>query len=53
MQLFYFGKDEARQYSGVKVSSSSSRSFPDDLDDTDFPYAFDVEYDDAMDPSSR
>ncbi|TQD89258.1 hypothetical protein C1H46_025198 [Malus baccata] len=39
---------------GVKVSSSSSsRSFSDDLDDTDFAYAFDMEYDDATDPSSR
>lgn len=52
MQLFSFGKDEARQHSGVK-SSSSSRSFPDDFDDTEFPCPFDVDDDDVTDPGSR
>ncbi|CAN6567628.1 unnamed protein product [Malus baccata var. baccata] len=51
-KLFSFGKDEARQYSGVK-SSSSSRSFPDDFDDTEFPCPFDVDDDDVTDPGSR
>ncbi|CAN6542426.1 unnamed protein product [Malus baccata var. baccata] len=51
---FILGKMKLDNILGVKVSSSSSsRSFPDDLDDTDFAYAFDMEYDDATDPSSR
>ncbi|KAM2449516.1 hypothetical protein PS1_019612 [Malus domestica] len=51
---FILGKMKLDNILGVKVSSSSSsRSFPDDLDDTDFAYSFDVEYDDATDPSSR
>ncbi|KAM1530141.1 hypothetical protein ACFX15_018771 [Malus domestica] len=50
---FILGKMKLDNILGVKVSSSSSsRSFPDDLDDTDFAYSFDVEYDDATDPSS-
>lgn len=48
------GKDDARQYSEVKISSSSSsRSFPDDLDDSDFPCPFDVDDEDVTDPGSR
>ncbi|CAN6679434.1 unnamed protein product [Malus baccata var. baccata] len=44
---FILGKMKLDNTLGVKVSSSSSsRSFPDDLDDTDFAYAFDMEYDD-------
>ncbi|CAB4283657.1 unnamed protein product [Prunus armeniaca] len=48
------GKDDARQYSEVKISSSSSsRSFPDDFDDSDFPCPFDVDDEDVTDPGSR
>ncbi|XWS33194.1 hypothetical protein CRYUN_Cryun22dG0058500 [Craigia yunnanensis] len=62
-KLFSFGKVDYRKYSGVKVSSnssprisfsrSSSRSFQDDFDDSEFPCPFDVEDDDMTDPGSR
>lgn len=51
-----------RQYSGLKISSSSSpqislsrsstRSFPDDFDDFEYPCPFDYD-DDITDPGSR
>lgn len=37
----------------ISFSRSSSRSFQDDFDETDFPCPFDVEYDEITDPSSR
>ncbi|GKU95127.1 hypothetical protein SLEP1_g8527 [Rubroshorea leprosula] len=62
-KLLSFGREDSRRTSGVKISSnssprisfsrSSSRSFQDDFDDTEFPCPFDVEDDDSMDPSSR
>ncbi|KAF8103641.1 hypothetical protein N665_0186s0010 [Sinapis alba] len=61
-KLHIYGREDFRRNSGVKLSSnssprisfsrSSSRSFPDDFDDTDFPCPFDVEYDEITDPSS-
>uniref|UniRef100_M4E0Q6 Autophagy-related protein 13 N-terminal domain-containing protein n=1 Tax=Brassica campestris TaxID=3711 RepID=M4E0Q6_BRACM len=36
----------------ISFSRSSSRSYQDDFDDTDFPCPFDVEYDENTDPSS-
>jgi len=63
LQLFSLGKDESRKYSGVKMSAnsspqisisrSSSRSYQDDFDDTDFTCPFDVDDDDITDPGSR
>lgn len=63
LQLFSLGKDESRKYSGVKIpansspqisiSRSSSRSYQDDFDDTDFTCPFDVDEDDMTDPGSR
>ncbi|XVE86588.1 hypothetical protein DITRI_Ditri18aG0045400 [Diplodiscus trichospermus] len=62
-KLFSFGKEDFRKYSGVKVSSnssprisfsrSSSRSFQDDFDDSEFPCPFDVDDDDVTDYCSR
>ncbi|KAI5405100.1 hypothetical protein KIW84_052034 [Lathyrus oleraceus] len=56
-------KDESQKYSGVKIapssspqisfSRSSSRSYQDDFDDTDFICPFDVDDDDTTDPGSR
>lgn len=56
-------KDEFQKYSGVKIapssspqisfSRSSSRSYQDDFDDTDFICPFDVDDDDTTDPGSR
>ncbi|XP_057416380.1 autophagy-related protein 13b [Lotus japonicus] len=56
------GKVESRKYSGVKISAnsspqistsrSSSRSYPEDFDGSDFTWPFDLEDDDA-DPGSR
>ncbi|XP_058786555.1 autophagy-related protein 13b-like [Vicia villosa] len=56
-------KDESQKYSGVKnvpnsspqisFSRSSSRSYQDDFDDTDFICPFDVDDDDTTDPGSR
>ena len=37
----------------ISFSRSSSRSYQEDFDDTDFPCPFDVEYDEITDPSSR
>lgn len=36
----------------ISFSRSSSRSYQDDFDDTDFSCPFDVEYDEITDPSS-
>ncbi|KAL4020373.1 hypothetical protein IC575_019146 [Cucumis melo] len=54
------GRDESRRISGWRVSSnnspisrSSSRSFPDDLDDPEFPCPFDVDEDEMTDRGSR
>lgn len=57
------GKDEIRKYFGMKISAncspqisysrSSSRSFQDDFDGSDFACAFDVDDDDMTDPRSR
>ncbi|CAH2053363.1 unnamed protein product [Thlaspi arvense] len=62
-KLFLYGREDFRRTSGVRLSSnsspqisfsrSSSRSFQDDFDETDFPCPFDVEYDDITDRSSR
>ncbi|KAK7399409.1 hypothetical protein VNO78_10591 [Psophocarpus tetragonolobus] len=62
-KLFSLGKDESRKYSGVKISAnsspqisisrSSSRSYQDEFDDTDFTCPFDVDDDDMTDPGSR
>ncbi|WCJ31653.1 Autophagy-related protein 13 [Euphorbia peplus] len=62
-KIFSLGKDDTRKYSGLRVSlnsspqvsfsRSSSRSFQDDFDDSDFPCPFDVEDDDMTDPGSR
>ncbi|CAK8567872.1 unnamed protein product [Lathyrus sativus] len=56
-------KDESQKYSRVKIvpnssphisfSRSSSRSYQDDFDDTDFICPFDVDDDDTTDPGSR
>ncbi|KAL6219940.1 hypothetical protein ACLB2K_007698 [Fragaria x ananassa] len=61
-KLLSFGKGESRQCSGLKISSSSSqqisfsrsstRSFPDDFDDSEYPCPFDYD-DDVTDPGSR
>ncbi|XP_050380872.1 autophagy-related protein 13b [Argentina anserina] len=61
-KLFSFGKGESRQCSGLKISSNSSpqisfsrsstRSFPDDFDDSEYPCPFDYD-DDVTDPGSR
>jgi autophagy-related protein 13 len=62
--MFSLGKDESQQkYSGVKIapnsspqvsfSRSSSRSYQDDFDETDFTCPFDVDDDDTTDPGSR
>ncbi|KAG7034429.1 Autophagy-related protein 13b, partial [Cucurbita argyrosperma subsp. argyrosperma] len=57
---FSLGRDESRRISGWRVSSnnspisrSSSRSFPDDLDDPEFPCPFDVDEDEMTDRGSR
>ncbi|MED6158772.1 hypothetical protein PIB30_035882 [Stylosanthes scabra] len=62
-KLFPLGKDEPRKYSGIKISASSSpqisisrsssRSYQDDYDETDFTCPFDVDDDDLTDPGSR
>lgn len=62
-KLFSLGKDESRKYPGVKISAnsspqisisrSSSRSYQDDFDDTDFTCPFDVDEDEMTDPGSR
>ncbi|CAK7328509.1 unnamed protein product [Dovyalis caffra] len=63
-KLFSLGRDDIRKYSSSKMSSNSSpqisfsrtssRSYQDDFDDSEFPCPFfDVEYDDGMDPGSR
>ncbi|KAJ1379028.1 HORMA domain superfamily [Sesbania bispinosa] len=62
-KLFSLGKDESQKLSGVKIapnsspqisfSRSSSRSYQDDFDDTDFTCPFDVDDDDMTDPGSR
>ncbi|XVF61846.1 hypothetical protein PTKIN_Ptkin08bG0166800 [Pterospermum kingtungense] len=62
-KLFSLGKEDCLKYSRVKVSSnnsprmsfsrSSSRSFQDDFDDSEFPCPFDVEDDDMLDLGSR
>ncbi|KAL4330277.1 hypothetical protein S245_045144 [Arachis hypogaea] len=57
-KLFPLGKDEPRKYSGIKISAcsspqSSSRSYQDDFDETDFSCPFDVDDDDLTDPGSR
>ncbi|XP_065873162.1 autophagy-related protein 13b [Euphorbia lathyris] len=62
-KMFSLGKDDTRKYSGLRISlnsspqvsfsRSSSRSFQDDFDDSDFPCPFDVEDDDMTDPGSR
>ncbi|CAJ1937885.1 unnamed protein product [Sphenostylis stenocarpa] len=62
-RFFSLGKDEYRKNSGVKISAnsspqisisrSSSRSYQDYLDDTDFTCPFDVDDDDITDPGSR
>ncbi|KAJ0238345.1 hypothetical protein HA466_0239960 [Hirschfeldia incana] len=62
-KLFLYGREDFRRNSGVRLSSnssprisfsrSSSRSYQEDFDDTDFPCPFDVEYDEMTDPSSR
>lgn len=62
-KLFSLGKDESQKYSGAKIvanslpqisfSRSSSRSYQDDFDDTDFTCPFDVDDDDITDPGSR
>ncbi|RDX60204.1 Autophagy-related protein 13b, partial [Mucuna pruriens] len=62
-KLFSLGKDESRKYSGIRIpansppqisiSRSSSRSYQDDFDDTDFTCPFDVDDDDMTDPGSR
>ncbi|KAE8676554.1 E3 ubiquitin-protein ligase ATL76-like [Hibiscus syriacus] len=62
-KLFSFEKEDRRKYSGVKISScgspriscsrSSSRSFQDDFDDSEFPCPFDVEDDEMTNPGSR
>ncbi|XP_040370643.1 autophagy-related protein 13b isoform X2 [Rosa chinensis] len=61
-KLFSFGKGESRQCSGLKISSggspqisfsrSSTKSFPDDFDDSEYPCPFDYD-DDVTDPGSR
>ncbi|KAJ0264412.1 Autophagy-related protein 13b [Hirschfeldia incana] len=61
-KLNIYGREDFRRNSGVKLSTnssprislsrSSSRSYRDDFDDTDFPCPFDVEYDEITDPSS-
>jgi autophagy-related protein 13 len=61
--MFSIGKDESKKYSGVKIalnsspqisfSRSSSRSYQDEFDDTDFTCPFDVDDDDTTDPGSR
>ncbi|XP_027341856.1 autophagy-related protein 13b isoform X1 [Abrus precatorius] len=63
VEKFSLGKDEFRRHSGVKISAnsspqisisrSSSRSYQDDFDDTDFTCPFDVDDDDMTDPGSR
>lgn len=60
--MHIYGREDFRRNSGVKLSSnssprisfsrSSSRSYQDGFDDTDFPCPFDVEYDEITDPSS-
>ncbi|XP_019462868.1 PREDICTED: autophagy-related protein 13b-like isoform X2 [Lupinus angustifolius] len=60
-KLFSLGKDEPQKYSGVKISAnssphisfsrSSSRSYQDDFDDSDFTCPFNE--DDLTDPESR
>ncbi|CAL0330026.1 unnamed protein product [Lupinus luteus] len=60
-KLFSLGKDEPRKYSGVKISAnssphisfsrSSSRSYQDDFDDSDFTCPFNE--DDLTDPETR
>lgn len=62
-KMFSIGKDESKKYSGVKIalnsspqisfSRSSSRSYQDEFDDTDFTCPFDVDDDDTTDPGSR
>ncbi|KAB1208216.1 Autophagy-related protein 13 [Morella rubra] len=58
-QLFSLGKDETRKHFGRKISSnsspsrSSSRSFHDDFDDSEFDCAFDVDDEDLTDLGSR
>lgn len=62
-QMCSLKKDESQKYSGVKMvpnsspqisfSRSSSRSYQDDFDDTDFICPFDVDDDDTTDPGSR
>lgn len=59
LQLFSLGKDETRKHFGRKISSnsspsrSSSRSFHDDFDDSEFDCAFDVDDEDLTDLGSR
>ncbi|KAG2317628.1 hypothetical protein Bca4012_068533 [Brassica carinata] len=62
-KLFLYGREDFRRNSGVRLSTnssprisfsrSSSRSYQEDFDDTDFPCPFDVEYDEITNPSSR
>ncbi|CAF1932982.1 hypothetical protein HID58_067781 [Brassica napus] len=61
-KMHIYGREDFRRNSGVKLSSnssprisfsrSSSRSYQDGFDDTDFPCPFDVEYDEITDSSS-
>nr|AFK38991.1 unknown [Medicago truncatula] len=61
-KMFSIGK-ESQKYSGGKIapnsspqisfSRSSSRSYQDEFDDTDFTCPFDVDDDDTTDPGSR
>ncbi|GMN33150.1 hypothetical protein TIFTF001_003995 [Ficus carica] len=62
-EKFSLRREETRQFSGLKLSSnssprvsisrSSSRSLPDDYDESDFVCPFDVDEDDITDPGSR
>ncbi|XP_050206195.1 autophagy-related protein 13b [Mercurialis annua] len=62
-KCFSLGKYDVKRYSGMKISSncspqisysrSSSRSYQDDFDESDFPCPFDLEEDDMTDPGSR
>ncbi|CAI0428349.1 unnamed protein product [Linum tenue] len=63
VEKVFFVKDDSKKHYGTKISTvnssqfsisrSSSRSFLDDFDDSDFPCHFDVEDDDPMYHGSR
>ncbi|KAJ4893974.1 Autophagy-related protein 13 [Raphanus sativus] len=56
-KLHIYGREDFRRKLSsnssprISFSRSSSRSYQDDFDDTDFPCPFDVEYDEITDPS--